>query len=577
MAVPALLDQLSTIVGGAFAAQGFPAERGRVVVSARQDLAQFQCNGAMACAKEARRNPMEIAEAIGAALAADTAVFARVEVAKPGFLNIDLSDAFFAAHLQRMAEDADFGGYHTPQSQKVIIDYCGPNVAKAMHVGHLRTSIIGNSLYRLFRKVGHEVISDIHLGDWGLQMGMLLSECERLHPEWPYFEAGRTDGFPAESPVTLAELEVMYPRVAAACKEDAERLEAARAATQKLQDGHAGYRALWRHFVDVSVAQVKENLALLDVDFDLWFGESDVQGRIPAMVGRLQEQGVAVQDQGAWVIHVAEEGDKKDVPPLILVKSDGAALYSTTDLATIEQRVEDYDPDLVLYVVDQRQHFHFEQVFKSAYKAGMQGKATFEHIGYGTVNGKDGKPFKTREGGVMRLRDLIDLCVDTVKAKNENMDEELARTIGIAALKFADLSANRLGGYIFDAEKFVSTEGRTGPYLQYACVRVHSMMQKSDIASGDITLAAPEERALALVAARFPNAMQEALNAREPYIISEFAYELAQAFSRFYAACPIARAEDPQVAASRMALSRLVHGQIATCLHILGIKVPEKM
>lgn len=577
MSVPALLDQLSTRVGEVFAAQGFPAERGRVVVSARPDLAQFQCNGAMACAKQARKNPMDIAEALAAELAKQADVFKRVEVAKPGFLNIDLADAFFSSHLQRMAEDADFGGYRTDAPQKVLIDYCGPNVAKAMHVGHLRTSIIGNSLYRLFKKVGHEVISDIHLGDWGLQMGMLISEIEKLHPEWPYFEAGRTEGFPSESPVTLKELEVMYPRVAAECKEDAVRLEAARAATQKLQDGHAGYRVLWRHFVDVSVAQVKENLALLDVDFDLWYGESDVQDRIAPMVARLQESGVAVKDQGAWVIPVAEEGDKKDMPPLILVKSDGAALYATTDLATIEQRVEDYNPDLILYVVDQRQHFHFEQVFKSAYKANMQGNARFEHIGYGTVNGKDGKPFKTREGGVMRLRDLIELCVDTVKSKNENVDEELAATIGIAALKFADLSANRLGGYIFDAEKFVSTEGRTGPYLQYACVRVHSMMQKSDIPTGDIQLAAPEEYALALVSARFPQAMQDALNAREPYIISEYAYELASAFSKFYAACPIAKAEDASVAASRMALSRLVHGQISTCLDILGIRVPEKM
>lgn len=577
MAVPALLDQLSATVGEVFAAQGFPAERGRVVVSARPDLAQFQCNGAMACAKQARKNPMEIAEALAAELGKKAELFKRVEVAKPGFLNIDLADAYFSTHLQKMAEDADFGGYRTDAPQKVIIDYCGPNVAKAMHVGHLRTSIIGNSLYRLFKKVGHEVISDIHLGDWGLQMGMLISEIKKLHPELPYFEVGKTSGFPKESPVTLAELEVMYPRVAAECKEDATRLEAARAATQKLQDGHAGYYALWRHFVDVSVEQVKANLALLDIDFDYWYGESDVQSRIPAMVERLQQQGVAVKDQGAWVIPVAEESDNKEFPPLLLVKSDGAALYATTDMATVEQRVEDFNPDLMLYVVDQRQHLHFEQVFRAAHKAKIAGKASFEHIGYGTVNGKDGKPFKTRSGGVMRLRELIDLCVDTVKTKNPDMEQSRAQDIGIAALKFADLSTNRLGGYVFDAEKFVSTEGKTGPYLQYACVRVHSMMQKSDIAAGDIQLSAPEEYALALVAARFPQAMQEALNAREPSVISDFAYELAQAFSRFYAACPIAKAEDAAIASSRMALSRLVHGQIATCLHILGIKVPERM
>lgn len=577
MAVPALLDQLSEVIGRVFAELGFDAERGRVVFSARPDLGQFQCNGAMACAKQARKNPMEIAEKIAFALEGEAAIFRRVEVAKPGFLNLDVTDTFLSAHAQKMADDDALGGYRTDAPKTVMIDYCGPNVAKSMHVGHLRTSIIGNSLYRMFKQAGHTVISDIHLGDWGLQMGMLISEIEKQQPDLSYFEAGRTEGFPEESPVTLAELEVMYPKVAAECKADAKRMATARAATHKLQDGHAGYYALWRHFVDVSVAQVKQNLDKLDVDFDLWYGESDVQGRIPAMVERMKAQGVAELSEGAWVVHVAEESDKKEIPPLILVKSDGAALYSTTDLATIEQRVDDIDPDLVLYVVDQRQHLHFEQVFRAAKKAKLAQKAQFEHIGYGTVNGKDGKPFKTREGGVMRLRDLIDLCVDTVKAKNPEMDDELAQTIGIAALKFADLSAGRLGGYVFDAEKFVSTEGRTGPYLQYACVRVHSMMQKTDVKAGAIAVTEPEEHALVLMASRYSQAMREALDAREPSVISEYAYELASAFSRFYAACPIARAEDPKVAASRMALARLVYGQISACLHVLGIKVPDKM
>lgn len=575
MTVPALLDQLSALVGKAFAEQGFPAERGRVVVSARPDLGQFQCNGAMACAKQAGRNPMEIAEKIAFALQAQSPVFARVEVAKPGFLNLDATDGYLSAHAQQMLEDAALGGYRTDAPQKVVIDYCGPNVAKSMHVGHLRTSIIGNSLYRLFTLAGHKVTSDIHLGDWGLQMGMLISEYERLHPDWPYFT--HSADFPAEAPMTLAELEVLYPKVAAECKADPARMAEARAATQKLQDGHAGYRALWRHFIAASLVQVKENLALLDVEFDLWKGESDVQARIPAMVADLKDRGIAEESEGAWVIRVAEEGDKNEIPPLILVKSDGAALYSTTDLATIEERVEELKPDLCLYVVDQRQHLHFEQVFRAARRAGMADGMVLEHIGYGTVNGKDGKPFKTREGGVMRLRDLIDLCVQTVKDKNPDMADDLARTIGIAALKFADLSASRLGGYIFDAEKFVSTEGRTGPYLQYACVRVQSIMAKNDVQAGDIAISTPEERGLVLAAGKFPQAFRDALDAREPSIISEYAYELAQAFSKFYAACPIAKAEDPAVAASRVALAQLVHGQLSQCLHVLGIRVPEKM
>lgn len=576
MSVAPLLDQLSAIVGRVFAEQGFDAERGRVVLSARPDLGQFQCNGAMACAKQAGKNPMEIAEKIAFALEAEPAIFARVEVARPGFLNLDATDGYLSAHAQQMAIDPALGGYRTDAPQKVVIDYCGPNVAKSMHVGHLRTSIIGNSLYRLFKLVGHNVTSDIHLGDWGLQMGMLISAYEREHPEWPYF-GGKSEGFPTQAPMTLADLEVLYPKVAAECKADPERMAEARSATQKLQDGHAGYRALWLHFIDASLVQVKENLRLLDVNFDLWKGESDVQARIPAMVERLRNKGIAEQSEGAWVIHVAEEADKNEIPPLILVKSDGAALYSTTDLATIEERVEEQNPDLMLYVVDQRQHLHFEQVFRAASKGEMLGKAACEHIGYGTVNGKDGKPFKTREGGVMRLRDLIDLCVQTVKDKNPDMSDELASTIGIAALKFADLSANRLGGYVFDAEKFVSTEGRTGPYLQYACVRVQSMMAKTDVKAGDIAISAPEERSLVLVAGKFPQALQEALEAREPAVISEYAYELASAFSKFYAACPIAKAEDPKVAASRMALAQLVLGQLSQCLQVLGIKVPEKM
>lgn len=557
MPVSPLLDQLSTTVGEIFVQFGYPSERGRVVVSARPDLAQFQCNGAMAVAKEAKRNPIEIAESIAVELAKNPA-FAKVEAVRPGFLNIDLKDEYFSAHLQAMAEDEAFGGYRADEPLKIILDYCGPNVAKPMHVGHLRSSVIGNSLYRLFKRVGHEVTSDIHLGDWGLPMGMLISEIER---------SGKRE------PVTLEELEIMYPKVAAECKEDPAKLEAARAAVQALQDGNAEYRGLWRHFVDVSVDKVKENLSRLNIDFDLWLGESDVQAIIPPMVEELKASGKAELSDGAWIIPVAEEADKNEIPPMLLIKSDGAALYSTTDLATIKQRVEEYNPDLILYVVDQRQHLHFEQVFRAARKVGYAGHARLEHKGYGTVNGKDGKPFKTRTGGVMKLQDLIQMCVDAAAEK----DTQQAEAIGIAALKFADLSSASISGYVFDVDKFVSTEGKTGPYLQYACVRVQSMLAKSDITPGRIALGVPEERALALVSARFPQAMREAVEAREPSVLCEYAYELAQAFSKFYAACPIAKADDPQVAAARIGLSRLVHGQVAACLDMLGITVPERM
>ena len=561
MSVTPLLSQLTAIVSDTFAACGFDAARGRVVMSARPDLAQFQCNGAMACAKEARKNPMDIAEVIAQKLREQTDLFAMVEVAKPGFLNLKATDAFLSRHANAMKADEHAGGYVTESPQKVVIDYGGPNVAKPMHVGHLRACVLGNSIYRLFAAVGHDITSDIHLGDWGLPMGMLITEVKRR-------------GMTVDE-VTLEDLEVMYPQAASACKEDEARAEEARQAVQALQEGNEEYRALWRRFVDVSVAKVKENLDRLDVDFDLWQGESDVQDRIPPMVKELQSSGLAYESEGAWVIDVAEEGDKNDIPPMLLLKKDGAALYSTTDLATIQQRRDELSPDLMLYVVDQRQHLHFEQVFRAAKKAGYAGGAQMEHIGFGTVNGKDGKPFKTREGGVMKLVDLIDMCVSAVRA--EEGDEALAEQVGVAALKFADLSSARIGGYVFDVEKFVSTEGRTGPYLQYACVRIQSMIKKSAIDEGEIKLSTPEERELLLACSRLPLAMKEALDLREPSILAEYAYQLAQSFSRFYAACPIARADDPQIAGSRMALSALVHAQLAKCLHILGIHVPERM
>lgn len=553
MSVSALLSLLSETVGNAFAAAGFPRESGKVVPSARPDLAQFQCNGALACAKQAKKNPLEVAEHIASALQSQSQIFARVEVAKPGFLNFDLTNDFLSAHLQKMSQDRYFGGYRAEKPQKVIIDYCGPNVAKPMHVGHLRSSVIGNSLYRLFKQAGHEVVSDIHLGDWGLPMGMLISEIEARG---------------LKEPVTLAELETMYPQAAAACKAEESRAEKARLAVQQLQDGKPEYRALWEHFVAVSVSKVKENLHRLDIDFDLWLGESDTDARIAPLVEELKSSGKAELSEGAWVIQVEEPTDKSPVPPLLLVKSDGAALYSTTDLATIQQRVEEHNPDLILYVVDQRQHLHFEQVFRAARKVGLAGKAQMEHIGFGTVNGKDGKPFKTREGGVMKLEDLIEMCVQEAGGIEE---------IGIAALKFADLSSQRISGYMFDVEKFVSTEGRTGPYLQYACVRVHSIMHKSEIKPGAIFVEAAEEKALALISARFPDAMQQAITEREPCVLADYAYSLAQAFSRFYTACPILKAENEALIACRIGLSRLVHGQIALCLYMLGIHVPDKM
>lgn len=551
MSFVSLLDRLSTLVGDAFVQHGYAHTQGRVVVSARSDLAQFQCNGALACAKEAKKNPMEIAENIATTLRSHQ-MFAQIDVAKPGFLNITLTDAYLSHHMQEMAEDTHFGAYKTSQPLRVMIDYIGANVAKPLHVGHLRSTVIGEALYRMFTIAGHHVIRDVHLGDWGLQMGMLIAEIEARA---------------ISHRLSLAELESLYPEAAALCKADPVKMAAARAATEQLQSGYAPYRALWENFLEESVVAIRAILDRLDVHPDLWLGESDVQPLIPAMVEQMKQSGIAQESEGAWIVHVAHEGDKNTIPPLMLIKSDGAALYSTTDLATILDR-QKHQLDVILYVVDQRQHLHFEQVFRAAQRSNISGAMKLEHIGFGTVNGKDGKPFKTREGGVMKLTDLIDKCVDAAQG---------SEMIGIAALKFADLASLRLSGYVFDAERFVATEGKTGPYIQYACVRVQSMMEKSTIAAGTIVIAEPEERALALVSARFASAMHEAIHAREPSIVCDYAYELAQAFSRFYTHCPIARAEVLEIARSRMGLSRLVYEQLTLCLYMLGINVPERM
>ena len=583
-----LAAMLTAVVGDAFAAEGLARELGLVQASDRPDLAPFQCNGALAAAKQAKANPRAIADRIAARLKANP-LFVQVEIAGPGFLNLGVADAALAKGLGDLARDARLGAPDTGAGRTVVIDFGGPNIAKPMAVHHLRSSIIGDCLQRLYRANGWHVVSDVHLGDWGLQMGQLITEIELEGTAPVYFDPNIVGPYPDEAPVTMDSLETLYPRASAACKADPARLEAARRATVDLQAGRPGYRALWRHFVKVTEVGLMREFGSLGVRFDLWNGESSVDALIPPMIADLKARGLAVESEGALVVPVARDDDKKPMPPLILVKSEGGVLYGTTDLATVIERVREQDPALILYVVDHRQHGHFEQVFRAAALAGFAGKAELEHVGYGTMNGPDGKPFKTRAGGAMKLHDLIAMA--TAEAEKRLAEQgigtdysaaeraEIALKVGIATIKFADLSHQRTTDYIFDLERFSTFEGKTGPYLQYAAVRIQSILRKAgDIKPGsDTILHSPEERALALQLLALTDAMAAAEDKRAPNILCDYAFELAQRFSRFYAAHHILSETDAGLKAARLGLCGLVLAVMTKVLGLLGIEVPERM
>lgn len=585
-----LTAELSAIAAEAFANEGIPAELGFVQLSDRPDLAQFQCNGALPAAKQAKTNPRTLAEKIATRLRANP-IFAQAEVAGPGFINLNVSDEALHARVTALANDERLGAPETGKGKFAIIDFGGANVAKPMHVGHLRSSVIGDSLQRLFRANAWTVISDVHLGDWGLQMGQLISEIGHRGIAPVYFDASYTGPYPTESPVTMDDLEDIYPAASAACKADPARLEEARRATAELQAGRPGYRALWEHFFEVSRIGLEREWGSLGVHFDLWKGEASVEALIAPMIEDLKTRGIAAKSEGALIVPVTEPTDRKELPPLILVKSDGAVLYGTTDVATIVDRVRSHDPDLILYVVDQRQHMHFEQVFRAARKAGYSGKAQLEHAGFGTMNGPDGKPFKTRAGGVMKLYDLIAMATEEAEKRlreagmaTDYPEEEridIARKVGIAALKFADLSNHRVSDYIFDLARFTRFEGRTGPYLQYAAVRMQSILAKArqdDVESpARVVLRTPEERALILHFLGLPNALSAAEHNRAPNYLCDYAFSLAQIFSRFYTEHHILSEKDDALRASRLALVQLTFRVLSKVLALLGIEVPARM
>jgi arginyl-tRNA synthetase len=610
-----LKRSLSEAAAAAFQAAGLSPDFGRVTASDRPDLADFQCNGALAAAKSAKRNPREIAVQVVDILKTDPRL-ASVEIAGVGFINMRVSSDALSTRANEIAADPRAGAEPLAAPRRVLVDYAGPNVAKPMHVGHLRASIIGESVKRLYRFRGDDVVGDAHFGDWGFQMGLLISAImeedafirallERLVEAPRGFSAADEAKVMAEfaSRVTLEDLDRLYPAASQRQKDDPEFKEKARKATAELQNGRFGYRLLWRHFVNISRVALEREFHALGVDFDLWKGESDVQDLIAPMVRQLEVKGLLVDDQGARIVRVARPGEtkKKKLPdgsvvevespdPLLVVSSEGSAMYGTTDLATILDRRKTFDPHLILYCVDQRQADHFEQVFRASYLAGYAEPGGLEHIGFGTMNGSDGKPFKTRAGGVLKLHDLIEMAREKARERlreaglgaelSEEAFEDTAHKVGIAALKFADLQNFRGTSYVFDLDRFTSFEGKTGPYLLYQSVRIKSILRKAaeqKVVSGPIVVGEPAERDLTLLLDAFEGALSEAYDKKAPNFIAEHAYKLAQTFSKFYAACPILGADEPAIRASRLALAETTLRQLELALNLLGIEAPERM
>ena len=574
----------------AFTAAGYDAKFAKVTVSNRPDLCEYQCNGAMAAAKTYKKAPIMIANDIVANLQ-DSECFAQVDAVNPGFINLKLKSSFVTAFLNEMAGDDTLGVEKEANPKTILIDYGGPNVAKPLHVGHLRSAIIGESVKRIMRFKGNDVTGDIHLGDWGYQMGLIITELEKRQSDLPYFDESFEGEYPKEAPFTIGELEEIYPTASGYAKEHEEYREKALQATYLLQNGHKGYRAIWKHIMNVSVTDLKKNYKNLNVEFDLWKGEADAQKYIPGMVEMLKEKGFAHVDEGALVVDVQEEGDKKEIPPCMILKSDGAALYGTTDLATLVEREELYKPDEVIYVVDKRQELHFVQVFRCAKKCGIVRPETgLKFLGFGTMNGKDGKPFKTREGGVMRLENLIREIDEEMYKKimdNRTVEEEEARntakTVGLAAIKYGDLSNQASKDYVFDVDRFTSFEGNTGPYILYTIVRIKSILGKYQQDGGiieDLKLQEAtneSEKALMLEIAKFNEMINNVYAEIAPHKICAYIYDVANAFNKFYHETKILAEEDAQKKAGYIALLKLTKDVLETCIDLLGFEAPERM
>ena len=583
-------DFIAEELAAAFEAAGYDRNYAKVTLSNRPDLCEYQCNGAMAGAKAYHKAPIMIAQDVVAKLEG-SGCFCDVQAVNPGFINLKLDERFVADYLDEMETDEDLGLNKTDKPKMIVIDYGGPNVAKPLHVGHLRSAIIGESVKRIARKMGHNVLGDIHLGDWGYQMGLIITELKERKPELPYFDENFKGEYPAEAPFTISELEEIYPTASGKAKEDEEYRERVLHATYLLQNGHKGYTAIWNHIMHVSVNDLKKNYANLNVDFDLWKGESDAQAYIPDMIERLKKEGFAHVDDGALVIDVQEESDTKEIPPCMVQKSDGASLYGTTDLATLVQRVEDYHPDKVIYVVDKRQELHFVQVFRAAKKTGIVPSETeLKFLGFGTMNGKDGKPFKTREGGVMRLENLIAEIQEEMYKKitdNRTVEEEeaknTAKTVGMAAIKYGDLSNQASKDYVFDVDRFTSFEGNTGPYILYTIVRIKSILNKYQEEGKAVTglkvnqQSGESEKALMLALVKYNEMMENAYEELAPHKICAYIYDLANAFNHFYHETKILAEENEAKKQGYIALLILTKKVLESCIDVLGFEAPERM
>lgn len=586
-----LMDLMSEEVTEAFEKAGYDARYGRVTLSNRPDLCEYQCNGAMAAAKEYHCPPFQISEKVAEGLQGNR-MFSMAESVKPGFLNLKLSAEYLAEYLEEMASDQGrFGCEKAKDPKTILVDYGGANVAKPLHVGHLRSAIIGESVKRIGSFMGHRMIGDVHLGDWGLQMGLIIVELKERQPELPYFDEGYQGEYPKEPPFTIAELEEIYPTASGKSKEDAGFKEAAMEATLQLQQGRRGYRALLSHILDVSVEDLKRNYANLNVSFELWKGESDSQPYIGDMVKRMKEEGYAYVSEGALVVDVKEETDTKEIPPCMILKSDGAALYDTTDLATLIWRMQDYDPDEIIYLADKRQELHFIQVFRCARKTGLVKPDTgLKFLGFGTMNGRDGKPFKTRDGGVMRLQYLVEEINEEMYqkiAQNHTVEEaegrETAKLVALAAIKYGDLSNQASKDYVFDIDRFTSFEGNTGPYILYTIVRMKSILnkyfeQRALPANARLLRARTEsEKALMLEISRFGGVMESAYEESAPHKICAYIYDLANDFNHFYHETNIMAQEDEVVQAGYIRLLELCKGILEVCIDVLGFSAPDKM
>ena len=591
-----LIDLITEQVTNAFTGQGYDAKYGKVILSNRPDLCEYQCNGAMAAAKEYKCAPFMISDKIAQALA-ENELFESVESVKPGFINMKVSPAYLAKYVSDMkADEGRFGCDKAAHPKTIIVDYGGANVAKPLHVGHLRSAVIGESIKRIGKFMGHHMIGDVHLGDWGLQMGLIIVELKERKPDLVYYDESYTGEYPKEAPFTISELEDIYPTASKKSKEDEAFREAAMEATSQLQAGRRGYRALLAHILDVSVTDLKKNYDNLNVSFELWKGESDAQPYIPDMVQMMKDKGFAYMSEGALVVDVKEDTDTKEIPPCIILKSDGASLYSTTDLATIVMRMQDYNPDAIIYLTDQRQSMHFVQVFRCARKTGLVGPdVELTHIGFGTMNGKDGKPFKTRDGGVMRLEYLLDEINEEMLKKitenqkeKENLDiseeeaKQTAKTVALAAVKYGDLSNQASKDYCFDIERFTSFEGNTGPYILYTIVRIKSILKKytakNSLPDAPILGAhSASEKNLMLVLSRFNAMMENAYEEKAPHKICAYIYELANAFNGFYHETKILSEEDFKVQASYIGLLVLTKNILETCIDVLGFSAPDRM